>query len=221
MRKLKWIAGTLLLLLLAAVLYYSLPQRDIVRIVGTDVKRMDIGRTAWFWAEPDSLSNARTTRDVRFVNATFEDGKPYVYRNEDTNWSYPPYLKFDSGSLTAASQALVSTEAAPIWVVVTHYGWRIELLTLFPNIVDIRRASGPDERLIPWFNIIFIASLIAMVLFVRRAMIRVRERHFDPVMDEVSDAVSMHANQSKERVGGIGARLKKWRDSWKPKSERR
>jgi hypothetical protein len=187
MKIFKWLVIAVLFLLTFMALHYSLPQKDTVRIVGTDVKRMDIGRQTWFWAQTDTLSDTLSTRDVRLFNANFQNGKPYVYRNEDTNWSYPPYLKFDSGSLTAAAQGLVSTDAAPIWAVVTHYGWRFELLTLFPNIVGIRRTESADEVLIPWFNIIFLLTCFMLLFLEIRGIIRLRVRHIDPISDDLSD----------------------------------
>jgi predicted RNase H-like nuclease (RuvC/YqgF family) len=42
--RLKWAVGILAFLAVAAFLHYSLPQRDIVRIVGTDVVRQDVQR---------------------------------------------------------------------------------------------------------------------------------------------------------------------------------
>ncbi|MBL4852981.1 MAG: DUF1523 family protein [Robiginitomaculum sp.] len=31
----------------------------------------------------------------------------------------------------------------------SHYGWRIKLLSMFPNAYKIREVSGPDVRLVP------------------------------------------------------------------------
>lgn len=218
------VLGAISLLAVALLLLYSLPSRDIVRIVGTDVKRMDVGSRAWFWAEPDAATRDIGTRDVRFINAAFPDDEPHVYRNEDTGWSYPPYLKFDSGTLTAEAQTLVSTAADPIWVVVTHYGWRIEMFTMYPNVVHLRRAEGPDELLIPWFNIVFLAALVALVLIIRRGILRLRERHLDPVLEDVGERlgdVGAAAQSATTAAGNLRARWRRWLDTWKPKHKRR
>ena len=76
------------------------------------------------------------TRDVRFINAVTETGATRVYRNEDTGWGFPPYLKFDSADITAQSQDLAGRNA---WVLVEHYGWRIR----FP--VDVPQRRRPDR----------------------------------------------------------------------------
>ena len=62
-----------------------------------------------------------------------------VYRNEETDWGFPWYFKFDSGNLQAEAQSLVSSAEAPKWVLVTHYGWRIPMLSMFPNVVELKQ----------------------------------------------------------------------------------
>lgn len=228
MRIVKWTLILILAALVVGTFHYSLPSRDIVRIVGTDVKRMDVGDAGWWWAEPDAATQATATRDVRFINAFWPNGKPRVYRNEDTNWGYPPYLKFDSGNLTANAQGLVSTEAQPIWVVVTHYGWRIELLSMFPNAVGVRRAEGPGEALIPWFNIVFLGSLAALIFVTWRFLRRLRERHLDPVLDGIEDTISgavgaadAGADAARGHATGLYERWQRWLDTWRQKHKRR
>ena len=56
--------------LVAAVLEYTLPQQDVVRIVKTEVRRVDFGENSIFWAQQDTgQEGAQTTnRDVRFAS---------------------------------------------------------------------------------------------------------------------------------------------------------
>ena len=56
----KWIFRLILITLLAAVLHYNLPQRDIVRITDTYEKRVDPGANSWFWSSGDAGSAAGT-----------------------------------------------------------------------------------------------------------------------------------------------------------------
>lgn len=171
--------GILLFLAVALFLHYSLPSRDIVRIVGTDVVRTDVeGR--------DAQGNTITvSRDVRFINAKWPDGRDRVYRNEDTGWGWPPYFKFDTADLAAEATDLVSPADNPRWVVVRHYGWRIPMLSMFPNALSIRPAAGPDERLTPWFNILFITALVLFLLILRRVAMILFRRHVDPVIEQI------------------------------------
>ena len=53
----KWIKRLfvfLLVIITVGLIHYYLPQRDIVEVVGTDVKRMDIGKGSPFWDRPDA-----------------------------------------------------------------------------------------------------------------------------------------------------------------------
>ena len=164
---------------LAACLHYSLPQRDVVRVVGTDVVRQDVQTT-------DAQGNAVTrTRDVRFINAKTPDGGDRVYRNEDTGWGWPPYLKFDTADLAAQATDLVSTAESPKWVVVRHYGWRIPLLSMFPNATSIRPASGPEEELFPWFNLVLLGVLALGLLALWRLLSLAFRTHVDPAIEEI------------------------------------
>lgn len=206
----KWIVGLWLALFVFTFLQYTLPSRDIVHIVGTDVKRMDIGNSwrSWFWASVDAGTETKSTRDVRFINVELPNGEPYVYRNEDTEWSWPPYLKFDSGNLTAQAQSLAKREK--VWVAVTHYGWRIKIFTIFPNAVKIVEVSGPDAFLIPWFNIIFFVVLAVIVYFIFRAIRAFKAKRIDPILediDEMVDGVSDSAERTQTQARAVGSGL--------------
>ena len=177
----KWAVRLLLLAAYAAVLHYSLPSRDVVRIVGTDVVRMDATRT-------DSAGNkVPVTRDQMRINAITEDGEARVYRNEDTDWSFPWYFKFDSANVAARAENLISSEDNPKWVVVTHYGWRLELMSWFPNAIEVERVAGPDPDLTPWFNIIFVTVLTLGLLTLWRFLQALFRRNVDPVIDELDE----------------------------------
>lgn len=71
---------------------YALPSRQTVRITNTYNRLTDIGANAIFYASPDTgtVQNAAGQRDVRFIDTVRPGGKPYVYRNEDTGWIWPP-----------------------------------------------------------------------------------------------------------------------------------
>lgn len=219
MRRIKWILIGLVVLVLAAFLHYALPSRDIVQIVGTDVKRMDIGEGSWFWASQDAGTETNTTRDVRFINTALPDGSPYVYRNEDTNWSWPPYLKFDSGNLNAEAQALAKRD--DVWVAVTHYGWRLNLFSWFPNAISISRVEGPNVTLIPWFNIAFFTVLGLILYLIFRRIRRFKRSRIDPVLEDVGealesvgDAVSDTASDARDTASDINTGIRGWLKKW-------
>jgi len=203
----------LLLFIVAAIfLNYFLPSRDIVRIVGTEVKRIDVDKGAPFWDRADIGTNEERTRDVRFINAEFPSGNTRVYRNEDTGWGFPFYFKFDSGDVTAQAQSLSNQPEQ--WVAVRHYGWRIKLFSIFPNATSIKKVSGPDVFLIPWFNIVFIGFLLMIWFLIWRAIRRWKAKRIDPTLDAVGDSlgdaareVSENINEGSEKARGFWRKL--------------
>lgn len=188
MRYLKWGFWLVLVGVVGVFLSYDLPRHDIVRIVGTEVRRVDFGENSLFWAAPDVGTASATSRDVRFINTVRPSGKALVFRNEDTGWGWPPYFKLDSSDLQAQAESLISTKAEPIWVSVTRYGWRSRWLTIYPNAVGMKVVPGPDTRIIPWANIIILTLLALVVLTIRAMWRQFRERSIDPLLEDAEDA---------------------------------
>ncbi len=201
MRYVVWAIRIVLALLVFGFFHYTLPQRDIVRIVETEIRRIDFGENSIFWAAPDTgnATTAGSSRDVRFINTVRPNGDVMVYRNEDTGWGWPPYFKLDSSNLQTEAADLVSTQANPQWVVMTHYGWRTEFLSAFPNAVAVRPVDSPDVRLIPWFNIIFLTVLAGFVLWLWRLWDRFKERRIEPIVDDITIAID-HADRQADSL---------------------
>ena len=187
MKVLRHIPALVLFLVAAVFLNYFLPGRDVVQIVGTEVKRIDVDSGAPFWDRADIGTEEGRTRDVRFINAVYPSGRTRVYRNEDTGWGFPPYFKFNSGDVTAQAQSLSNQPEQ--WVAVRHYGWRIKMFSIFPNATSIKKVSGPDAVLIPWFNIVVIGSLLLIWFLIWRALRRFKAARIDPVADRIGDGV--------------------------------
>ena len=215
MRYVKWTFYTLLALIIFGFFHYVLPQHDIVRITDTYTSRIEFGANSIFWGSADQGTNANATaRDVKFIAAIQRNGKPMVYRNEDTGWIWPPYFKFDSFNVQAEASDLKSTADAPKWVMVTHYGWRNQLFTIFPNAVSVRAVTDPDARIIPWVSIIILAMLAFLLFMIRRMWLQFRERSIDPMIAGAGDAW----DQVEGRAEMAGKRAKGWFSTWrKPK----
>ena len=190
MRKVKWAFWIVVTLLVVAFLHYELPQHDVVRITNTYNRLTTVGaENSWAYASPDAgTAESATTRDIRFIEAAYEDGSVIVYRNEDTGWVWPPYFKYDSSNLQAEAGNLKSTVEAPKWVSVTHYGWRFPLLSIYPNAVGVREVAGPDVQIIPYVNIIILLVLAFGLFMLRRMWLQFRERLVDPAVAEVGEA---------------------------------
>lgn len=186
----KWVFWGVFWMLLAAFLHYTLPHHDVVRITDTYERRIEPGDNALFWSNADTGDNTQATgRDVFFIQSFLNDEQPMVYRNEDTGWGWPPYFKFDTSNLQAqASDAKMNASGAEArWVDVLHYGWRNEFLSIYPNAVSITPVSGPDVRIIPWFNIVVLTLLAVLFWTIRARWKRFWRKREEWAEDEWSD----------------------------------
>ncbi|WP_073956733.1 DUF1523 family protein [Thalassospira sp. TSL5-1] len=170
------------LLTIILVLDYALPQVDVVRAVGVEIKRMDT---------EDSKTGQQRTRDVYFLQTETQDGKPRVYRNEDNFL----YLKFNSADLQAKVQSFATDKQL---IAVRRYGWRIAAFSMFPNAVKVW-AVEPGYTHIPVFNTIVIVGLLGLAAFVflrvrRRLKARAQERQ------EKEEREAREAEQAAERA---------------------
>jgi hypothetical protein len=223
-RVIRWSWRILLAVFVGAFLHYTLPQHDIVRVVNTYQERQDLHDwTRIFWAKPDDQAGTLTNRDVQFIQAVRADGKPMVYRNEDTGWSWPPYFKFDTANLQTQAEDQKSNAEAPKWVSITHYGWRNIYLSSFPNAVALRPVAGPDVTIIPWVNIILLTVFVAIALMLRRMWLQFRERMVDPVLSDVGEAMDdldARTNDVTAQARTSWGRFMAWIRTWTGKPRR-
>jgi len=224
--RIKWGIRIVLIGIVAGFLHYTLPQRDIVRITRTYNQVTVVGSNWMFYSMGDvgTGAEAASNRDIRFIDAVFADNTTVqVYRNEDTGWIWPPYFKYDSSNLQAEATNLQSTLTQPQWVAVTHYGWRLAILSIYPNAVAVRPVDGPDVRLIPWVNIVILTFLAFAVFMLRRMWLQFWERTIDPVManaEEAWDAVDARADAARAQASGAFGRFRAWIASWRAKPRR-
>ena len=148
-----------------AFLDFVLPHHDVLRIIGTQVKR----------AGADVKSGAGTRpvigRDIYYIFAEdIETKKPRVFRNEDTGWGFPWYFKFNTADVQAVAQSIADERGT---AVVTYYGWRFPLFSLFPNAIKVVRAE-PGATPIPWFNILFFSVIIGLGIWFSMLFRRIR-----------------------------------------------
>ncbi|MBB3712710.1 hypothetical protein FHS00_002305 [Limimaricola variabilis] len=202
MRWIGWIFWGTLAALLVALLHYNLPRREIVRITGVEIKLERIDPDSVFWAASEGgAATGPVERDVRFIDTVRADGGVMVFRNEDTGGGWPPYFKFDSANLQAEARNLVSTAADPRWVAMRYYGWRIPLLSVYPNALSVRPVDGPDVRLIPWFNIVVLTLLVAVIWAVGVRLRRWSRVHVSPWLDRGDRRVAEWSDAIRRRRG--------------------
>jgi hypothetical protein len=180
MKKIKFGMAIFLLAAVALFLFYNLPRTAVVQISGTDMKRVDraSGKVVERQAADDASRGTLQTYDVRYINSVARNGKTRVFRNEDTGWGWPPYLKFNSADLTAQAQAYASVPEKP-WVLVKYYGWRIRIFSMFPNAVSLRTVDK-DYNHFPLFNVVFISLLVVAVFVVWRKIRKLIKRRRGP-----------------------------------------
>ena len=179
----KWTFRGILAALVVSILHYNLPHHDIVRITNTYNRQTVIGSNWLFYASSDRSPTENERRDIRFIEAIRPNGNVSIYRNEDTGWVWPPYFKYDSSNLQAEATNLISADDAPQWVVVTHYGWRTPLFSIYPNAVKVKAVAGPDVRIIPWVNIVILALLAMGAVFVMRMWRQFRQRDLGSISE--------------------------------------
>lgn len=152
------VVALLVLAPLAAALHYVLPRHDVVRIVNTEVRRVDQSGKPLSGGE-----RADQSRDVYYLYAEDPETKaPHVYRNEDTRWGFPFYFKFNSADVQAVASSISGEKGTAL---ITKYGWRLQLFSWFPNAVSVRRWD-PADTVIPWFNIVFFAVFGVLTLWI-------------------------------------------------------
>lgn len=155
LKRLLWGLAAVLLLAIAATLHYALPRHALVHVVGSEVKQLPVQ------APPPGGMAVPHGRGVFYFNTTdLARQDVQVFRNEDTGWGFPWYLKFDSAEVQARAQLLSRDESQ--MAIVRYYGWRIPMFSLFPNAVDVWATDVAEE---PWpvFNIIFFTLLALLV----------------------------------------------------------
>ena len=213
MRNVRRIFRVVLFVIAGLYLHYTLPQHDVAKVTGISdrLERLS-GFQQIFYNQVDLGSAEGDMRDLRLINTVKVDTwflglwrggeRVMVYRNEDTG-VYPPYFKFDSSDLEAEASALAGKEQ---WVSITHYGWRMRFLSIYPNAISIKPVSGPEYRPFPWFNLFFFAFLFVGFFFVRAMWRQFVERTVDPTMEALEDGYDMRKS-----------RVQKWLDSWRSK----
>lgn len=213
MRFLSWTFTLVFWVLIAAFFHYTLPQKDIVRVTDTENRRVDFGENSWFWASPDSGNDTGgANRDVFFIQTVQSNGSVMVYRNEDTGlFGWPPYFKIDTANLQTEAADLKSTGEAPKWALLTHYGWRVVVLSIYPNAISIEPIESPDVgKPIPWVNILILGTFAFIYSALWLRWRRFREKRLDPAFEEIQDNLEATGDAMAER----GGRVRRWIKTW-------
>lgn len=192
-----------ILVITGMLVTYFVPDRDVVRVIGTDVLRLEAGEGSPIWDPTRTNPDAGNTIDTRFIYTERKNGKPRVYRNVDAVL----YLKWDSGNLAGDAQARSKQENA--WAIVHHYGWRVPIFSWYPNAFKIRPADGPDHRLFPWFKIVFYAILLFILLWIWQLLRGFKRTRIDPITEKISETGEKLESDAKQTGGAISRFFRK------------
>lgn len=133
----------LIALLSATWLDYYLPEHTIVTITGVEVKRTDKDG-------PISKKNPADgpTTDVYYIYTERPGEQIRVFRNEDTEWGWPFYFKFNAADVQAKAKSM---EFEKRLAIITSYGWRVNMFSMFPNVTKIE-STEPDASTWSFFR---------------------------------------------------------------------
>lgn len=150
-------------IVIGGVVNYAMPSYDETYVTGMEVRRMDKDGVI-------SKSNPADgeVRDVYFLFTESEPNKVMVYRNEDTGWGLPPYFKFGSADIQAKAQAYANEKQR---VQIKYYGWRINWMNEFRNIVSIKPLLEGETVAKPIVSYV-LYGIIVLLFFLSVQLIR-------------------------------------------------
>ncbi|WP_297573282.1 DUF1523 family protein [uncultured Deefgea sp.] len=163
LRKVLLILLALIALVGTVALDGFLPEKTITSITGVEVKLSDKDG-------PISKANPSDgpTLDVYYIYTNHATDIIRVFKNVDTGWGWPYYFKFNSADLQAKAKTL-EFEKKP--ALLTSYGWRFDMMSWFPNVVDIQVAEPDSSTWSFWrwlgFSLWGITLLIATFMVYR------------------------------------------------------
>ncbi|WP_068546550.1 DUF1523 family protein [Thalassotalea crassostreae] len=138
----------------SSVIFIYAPSYKTVEITGTEAKRSQVDET-----------NAQAYVDTYYIYTT-EVNKSFVLRNED-NWVY---FKFDSADTQAEAQNVQGTTS-----VVKYYGFRSNILSIFPNVLSIEKTNTPVNGL-SWLGYVGLTLNFILFSYFAFKLIRLRRR---------------------------------------------
>lgn len=125
---------------------YSVPHSATVVLTGQSTIRFDNDTDNGSF---DVKSDVSKSRDVRLVSAKLHGSEQVrTYRNEDALL----YAKFDSGTLDSEINSILysqSKQSGDVVVRASAYGFRSELLSLYPNLIGLKRIEGASADIAP------------------------------------------------------------------------
>jgi hypothetical protein len=186
--KIKIVLAIVIAIPVLLLLNFYLPSNMLVRVTGTNVIRID----------NDSNSNNNdvpgATRDVYEIYADSLDSQTsYVFVNEDLTF----YLKFDSATVQSRATSIAANKGVAM---IRYIGWRVPILSMIPNVIDVEPAD-PNDSTLPVAQIVVYLLIIGGIAYVWLRVRRVRQRR-------AAAAAARAAAEEAERQARLAARNK-------------
>lgn len=143
-----------LFVITSSVIFIYAPSYKTVTITGTEAKRSQV-----------DVNNAQAYVDTYYIYTTV-DNDSFVLRNED-NWVY---FKFDSADTQAEAQNVQDTTS-----VVKYYGFRSNILSIFPNVLSIEKTNTPVNGL-SWLGYLGLLLNVSLFSYFAFKLIRLSRR---------------------------------------------
>jgi hypothetical protein len=155
--KIALVVFTVFALAFSCLLHYYLPRKELVSITGIDSKRAEA-----IPVESDRADDNRP-QDIYYIYVLDADNSPGIFSNINTAWGFPPYFKFDAADMQSKASSLVGKQ-----VVIRYYGWRNQILNLFPNITSFE-PGDESSALTSWVRLaVFGLWIFVLVLIFPR-----------------------------------------------------
>ncbi len=150
--------GLVVAVIVIAFFEYYLPRSVVMEITGVEYR--PIGGSA----DEASTSAGQQNVGVSFITAKNpEDANDTM---EFFNTDAGLYLKFDAGSVHSQANALNGEPA-----LITFYGWRWAILSIYPNVISVQQADA-DTSTFPYFKIVFYVLFAAALVWLYRRVRR-------------------------------------------------
>lgn len=145
---------------LFGVVEYATPHYRVAYVTGVEVKR----------ADPTKKADAQNLLKDTYFIYTAEADNPNdvkVYRDEDTQWGFPFYFKFNSADVAGVATNLANAGQGEHRQLaqIKYYGWRIKILSQFPNIISIKTLDKADDVARPILAYVLYVLLLIGLFF--------------------------------------------------------
>ncbi len=166
-RKSMYIIATLCCLSIVLATNYIMPSYEKVVFTGGEAKR---------YLKKDNKTEGKNDIYYLYTQNANSPDKVNVFKNEDTGWGFPFYFKFNSADLQAKAQSLANSKQV---AEIKYYGWRIDMFSMFKNIIKITPLKENDKISTPYVSyLIYLLALLAWIYWLFKIRFFIEQSNF-------------------------------------------